>query len=79
MPETKSILDPYLLFYIQAVEGLPLGFSFGRTKEAGTDPVMSENLRLMGNVFMSDKTMSGGGEAEFGKVYQELFQEAIQR
>jgi len=45
MPEAKSILDPYLMYFIQAIENVPLGFSFGRTQEAGTDPVMSEKLR----------------------------------
>ena len=42
MPESKSIMDPYLLYFVNSVCKVEQGFTFGKTLEAGTDSAMIE-------------------------------------
>ena len=52
LPVYKSFMDPFLMFYINQIQGLELGYMFNNSEDTPTAKFVIENLKNMGSILM---------------------------
>ena len=52
LPVYRSFLDPFLIFYVNMIQGLEHGFIFNNSKDTPTAKFVIQNLKSIGSILM---------------------------